>query len=161
MTDKEQGSYVAEEYRKTLDLGSAVTKWNDHVAEQQRIAQMQAEAEARRAQQEAARKAAEEARKAVAQKHEESSVTTEKPADTQENKPQEVATQPAEKQILYWCEFKVVDATKEQLVQLMNAMNQIGIVPNKHWMENGSPAGEAHWHLISKGNNGGNENAQK
>lgn len=154
MTDKEQGSFVAEEYRKSLDLGSALTKWNEHIEEQQKLLQMQAEAKARREQQEAARKASEEAIKA---KNEEVS----KPVETPANEPQKAPVQAENKQILYWCEFKVVDATKEQLVQLMNAMNQIGIVPNKHWMESGSPAGEAHWHLISKGNNGGNENAQK
>lgn len=158
MSNKEQGSFVAEEYRKSLDLGSALTKWNEHMEEQQRLLQMQAEAKARREQQEAARKAAEEAIKA---RNEEVSRTVATSAEKPANEPQQAPVQADVKQILYWCEFRVEDASKEQLVQLMNAMNQIGIVPNKHWMETGSPAGKAHWHLISKGNSGGNEDAQK
>lgn len=135
MSDTAEGNYVAEEYHRTLDLGGAINHWAQHVEEQKRLEQLRADAEARKAQMEVERQTDQKAHEkpqdaqvAICSRHFKHGGQSTIRHESGPNSPVETGTNGAESDsVMYWAEFRVQNATLEQMKQLTAAFQQIGI----------------------------------
>lgn len=112
----DQLNFVSARYSEHLDLSRAISEWNEHVEALRRTEELRARAEAER---QAREKASLEAQEREKQKVEE--VTTEPVNVAQE--PENVANQPEYDEPepetgTYWAEFRIDNATLEQMKSL-------------------------------------------
>lgn len=124
-SNMEQLNFVSARYSEHLDLSRAISEWNEHVEALRRTEELRARAEAER---QAREKASLEAQEREKQKVEE--VTTEPVNVAQE--PENVANQPeyAEPEPetgTYWAEFRIYDATLDQMKALTAFIQQNGL----------------------------------
>ena len=105
----DQLNFVSARYSEHLDLSRAISEWNEHVDALRRTEELRARAEAER---QAREKALSERLERDNQKNEEVIEIEENVRHAQQNEPQE------ESNATYWAEFRIYDATLDQMKAL-------------------------------------------
>ena len=105
----DQLNFVSARYSEHLDLSRAISEWNEHVEALRRTEELRARAEAER---QAREKALSERLERDSQKNEEVIETEENVRQAKQDEPQE------ESNATYWAEFRIYDATLDQMKAL-------------------------------------------
>ena len=105
----DQLNFVSARYSEHLDLSRAISEWNEHVDALRRTEELRARAEAER---QAREKALSEQLELDNHKNEEVIGIEENVRQAQQNEPQE------ESNATYWAEFRIYDATLDQMKAL-------------------------------------------
>ena len=108
-SNMDQLNFVSARYSEHLDLSRAISEWNEHVDALRRTEELRARAEAER---QAREKALYERLERDNQKNEEVIEIEENVRQAQQNEPQE------ESNATYWAEFRIYDATLDQMKDL-------------------------------------------
>ena len=108
-SNMDQLNFVSARYSEHLDLSRAISEWNEHVDALRRTEELRARAEAER---QAREKALSERLERDNQKNEEVIEIEENVRHAQQNEPQE------ESNATYWAEFRIYDATLDQMKAL-------------------------------------------
>ena len=108
-SNMDQLNFVSARYSEHLDLSRAISEWNEHVEALRRTEELRARAEAER---QAREKALSEQLELDNQKNEEVIAIEENVRQAQQNEPQE------ESNATYWAEFRIYDATLDQMKAL-------------------------------------------
>ena len=108
-SNMDQLNFVSARYSEHLDLSRAISEWNEHVDALRRTEELRARAEAER---QAREKALSERLELDNQKNEEVIAIEENVRQAQQNEPQE------ESNATYWAEFRIYDATLDQMKAL-------------------------------------------
>ena len=108
-SNMDQLNFVSARYSEHLDLSRAVSEWNEHVDALRRTEELRARAEAER---QAREKALSERLERDNKKNEEVIAIEENVRQSQQNEPQE------ESNATYWAEFRIYDATLDQMKAL-------------------------------------------
>ena len=108
-SNMDQLNFVSARYSEHLDLSRAISEWNEHVDALRRTEELRARAEAER---QAREKALSERLERDNQKNEEVIEIEENVRQAQQNEPQE------ESNATYWAEFRIYDATLDQMKAL-------------------------------------------
>ena len=108
-SNMDQLNFVSARYSEHLDLSRAISEWNEHVDALRRTEELRARAEAER---QAREKALSEQLELDNQKNEEVIAIEENVRQAQQNEPQE------ESNATYWAEFRIYDATLDQMKAL-------------------------------------------
>ena len=108
-SNMDQLNFVSARYSEHLDLSRAISEWNEHVDALRRTEELRARAEAER---QAREKALSERLERDNQKNEEVIEIEENVRHAQHNEPQE------ESNATYWAEFRIYDATLDQMKAL-------------------------------------------
>ena len=108
-SNMDQLNFVSARYSEHLDLSRAISEWNEHVEALRRTEELRARAEAER---QAREKALSERLERDNQKNEEVIEIEENVRHAQQNEPQE------ESNATYWAEFRIYDATLDQMKAL-------------------------------------------
>ena len=108
-SNMEQLIFVSARYSEHLDLSRAISEWNEHVEALRRTEELRARAEAER---QAREKALYERLERDNKKNEEVIAIEENVRQAQQNEPQE------ESNATYWAEFRIYDATLDQMKAL-------------------------------------------
>lgn len=108
-SNMDQLNFVSARYSEHLDLSRAISEWNEHVEALRRTEEVRAKAEAER---QAREKALSERLERDNQKNEEVIEIEENVRQAQQNEPQE------ESNATYWAEFRIYDATLDQMKAL-------------------------------------------
>ena len=108
-SNMDQLNFVSARYSEHLDLSRAISEWNEHVEALRRTEELRARAEAER---QAREKALSERLELDNHKNEEVIEIEENVRHAQQNEPQE------ESNATYWAEFRIYDATLDQMKAL-------------------------------------------
>ena len=108
-SNMDQLNFVSARYSEHLDLSRAISEWNEHVDALRRTEELRARAEAER---QAREKVLSERLERDNQKNEEVIAIEENVRQAQQNEPQE------ESNATYWAEFRIYDATLDQMKAL-------------------------------------------
>ena len=108
-SNMDQLNFVSARYSEHLDLSRAISEWNEHADALRRTEELRARAEAER---QAREKALSERLERDNQKNEEVIAIEENVRQEQQNEPQE------ESNATYWAEFRIYDATLDQMKAL-------------------------------------------
>ena len=108
-SNMDQLNFVSARYSEHLDLSRAISEWNEHIEALRRTEELRARAEAER---QAREKALSERLERDNQKNEEVIAIEENVRQAQQNEPQE------ESNATYWAEFRIYDATLDQMKAL-------------------------------------------
>ena len=108
-SNMDQLNFVSARYSEHLDLSRAISEWNEHVEALRRTEELRARAEAER---QAREKALSERLELDNHKNEEVIGIEENVRQAQQNEPQE------ESNATYWAEFRIYDATLDQMKAL-------------------------------------------
>ena len=108
-SNMDQLNFVSARYSEHLDLSRAISEWNEHVEALRRTEELRARAEAER---QAREKVLSERLERDNQKNEEVIAIEENVRQAQQNEPQE------ESNATYWAEFRIYDATLDQMKAL-------------------------------------------
>ena len=108
-SNMDQLNFVSARYSEHLDLSRAISEWNEHIEALRRTEELRARAEAER---QAREKALYERLERDNQKNEEVIEIEENVRQAQQNEPQE------ESNATYWAEFRIYDATLDQMKDL-------------------------------------------
>ena len=108
-SNMDQLNFVSARYSEHLDLSRAISEWNEHVDALRRTEELRARAEAER---QAREKALSERLERDNQKNEEVIEIEENVRHAQQNEPQ------GESNATYWAEFRIYDATLDQMKAL-------------------------------------------
>ena len=108
-SNMDQLNFVSARYSEHLDLSRAISEWNEHIEALRRTEELRARAEAER---QAREKALYERLERDNQKNEEVIAIEENVRQAQQNEPQE------ESNATYWAEFRIYDATLDQMKAL-------------------------------------------
>ena len=108
-SNMDQLNFVSARYSEHLDLSRAISEWNEHIEALRRTEELRARAEAER---QAREKALYERLERDNQKNEEVIAIEENVRQAQQNEPQE------ESNATYWAEFRIYDATLDQMKDL-------------------------------------------
>ena len=108
-SNMDQLNFVSARYSEHLDLSRAISEWNEHVDALRRTEELRARAEAER---QAREKALSERLELDNHKNEEVIEIEENVRHAQQNEPQE------ESNATYWAEFRIYDATLDQMKAL-------------------------------------------
>ena len=108
-SNMDQLNFVSARYSEHLDLSRAISEWNEHIEALRRTEELRARAEAER---QAREKALSEQLELDNQKNEEVIAIEENVRQAQQNEPQE------ESNATYWAEFRIYDATLDQMKAL-------------------------------------------
>ena len=108
-SNMDQLNFVSARYSEHLDLSRAISEWNEHVDALRRTEELRARAEAER---QAREKVLSERLERDNQKNEEVIGIEENVRQAQQNEPQE------ESNATYWAEFRIYDATLDQMKAL-------------------------------------------
>ena len=108
-SNMDQLNFVSARYSEHLDLSRAISEWNEHVDALRRTEELRARAEAER---QAREKALSERLERDSQKNEEVIENEKNVRQAQQNEPQE------ESNATYWAEFRIYDATLDQMKAL-------------------------------------------
>ena len=117
-SNMDQLNFVSARYSEHLDLSRAISEWNEHVDALRRTEELRARAEAER---QAREKALSERLERDNQKNEEVIEIEENVRHAQQNEPQE------ESNATYWAEFRIYDATLDQMKALTSFIQQNGL----------------------------------
>lgn len=105
----DQLNFVSARYSEHLDLSRAISEWNEHVEALRRTEELRARAEAERQARE----------KALSERLERDSKKNEEVIETEENVRQAKQDEPQEESnATYWAEFRIYDATLDQMKAL-------------------------------------------
>ena len=108
-SNMDQLNFVSARYSEHLDMSRAISEWNEHVDALRRTEELRARAEAER---QAREKVLSERLERDNQKNEEVIAIEENVRQAQQNEPQE------ESNATYWAEFRIYDATLDQMKAL-------------------------------------------
>ena len=108
-SNMDQLNFVSARYSEHLDLSRAISEWNEHVDALRRTEELRARAEAER---QAREKVLSERLERDNKKNEEVIAIEENVRQAQQNEPQE------ESNATYWAEFRIYDATLDQMKAL-------------------------------------------
>ena len=108
-SNMDQLNFVSARYSEHLDLSRAISEWNEHIEALRRTEELRARAEAER---QAREKALYERLERDNQKNEEVIENEKNVRQAQQNEPQE------ESNATYWAEFRIYDATLDQMKAL-------------------------------------------
>ena len=108
-SNMDQLNFVSARYSEHLDMSRAISEWNEHVDALRRTEELRARAEAER---QAREKVLSERLERDNQKNEEVIAIEENVRQAQQNEPQE------ESNATYWAEFRIYDATLDQMKDL-------------------------------------------
>ena len=108
-SNMDQLNFVSARYSEHLDLSRAISEWNEHVEALRRTEELRARAEAER---QAREKALSERLERDVQKNEEVIAIEGNVRQAQQNEPQK------ESNATYWAEFRIYDATLDQMKAL-------------------------------------------
>ena len=108
-SNMDQLNFVSARYSEHLDLSRAISEWNEHIEALRRTEELRARAEAER---QAREKVLSEQLELDNQKNEEVIAIEENVRQAQQNEPQE------ESNATYWAEFRIYDATLDQMKAL-------------------------------------------
>ena len=108
-SNMDQLNFVSARYSEHLDLSRAISEWNEHVEALRRTEELRERAEAER---QAREKAISERLERDSQKNEEVIAIEGNVRQAQQNEPQE------ESNATYWAEFRIYDATLDQMKAL-------------------------------------------
>ena len=108
-SNMDQLNFVSARYSEHLDLSRAISEWNEHIEALRRTEELRARAEAER---QAREKALSERLERDSQKNEEVIENEKNVRQAQQNEPQE------ESNATYWAEFRIYDATLDQMKAL-------------------------------------------
>lgn len=117
-SNMEQLNFVSARYSEHLDLSRAISEWNDHVEALRRTEELRARAEAER---QARENALSERLERDNQKNEEVIENEKNVRQVQQNEPQE------ESNATYWAEFRIDNATLDQMKALTAFIQQNGL----------------------------------
>ena len=117
-SNMDQLNFVSARYSEHLDLSRAISEWNEHVDALRRTEELRARAEAER---QAREKVLSERLERDNQKNEEVIGIEENVRQAQQNEPQE------ESNATYWAEFRIYDATLDQMKALTAFIQSNGL----------------------------------
>lgn len=129
-SNMQQLNFVSARYSEHLDLSRAISEWNEHVEALRRTEELRARAEAYR---QAREKALSERLERDNQKNEEVITNKKNVRQAQQNDPQEL------NEATYWAEFRIDNATLDQMKELTAFIQQNGLHMTILKDENGMP----------------------
>lgn len=131
-SNMDQLNFVSARYSEHLDLSRAISEWNEHVEALRRTEELRAKAEADRQAREAERQAREKARlEAQEREKQKAEEVTAEPVNVAQE-PENVANQqeyaePEPETGTYWAEFRINNATLDQMKALTAFIQQNGL----------------------------------
>lgn len=129
-SDMDQLNFVSARYSEHLDLSRAINEWNEHVEALRRTEELRAKAESER---QAREKALSERLERDNQKNEEVVTNKKNVRQAQQNEPQN------SNDATYWAEFRIDNATLDQMKELTAFIQQNGLHMTILKDENGMP----------------------